>query len=84
MKKPLAEIDVKGSPLLGFLCPTYDFNMAYAVAEFLENLVIKNVPDGYYIFAVFTCGKSCGTAEETMRDILSKKRMQLSSTLKEN
>lgn len=82
MKKQIAEVDAKGDPLLGFVCPTYIFNMAYAVAEFLENLVIKNIPDGCYIFAIFTCGKSCGTAEETLRDILSKKEMELSAAFK--
>ncbi|MCD7920018.1 MAG: EFR1 family ferrodoxin [Clostridiales bacterium] len=82
MKKQILEIDVKRSPLLGFVCPTYDFDMAYAVAEFLDGLVIKNVPDGCYVFAVFTCGKSCGTAEKTMRSILGKKGMELSAAFK--
>lgn len=82
MKKQITEVDVKGSPLLGFVCPTYNFNMAYAVAEFLETLVIRNVPDGCYIFAVFTCGRSSGSAEETIRNILSKKGMELSAAFK--
>ncbi len=82
MRNQITEIDVKGSPLLGFVCPTYDFDMAYAVAEFLDDLVIKHVPDSCYVFAVFTCGKSCGTAEKTMRRILGKKKIELSAAFK--
>ncbi|MCD8115992.1 MAG: EFR1 family ferrodoxin [Oscillospiraceae bacterium] len=82
MKERTAEIDVRESPLLGFVCPTYDFDMAYAVAEFLDDLVIKNVSAGCYVFAVFTCGKSCGTAEETMRNILEKKGIALNAAFK--
>lgn len=51
MKKQITEVDVKENPLLGFVCPTYNFNMAYAVAEFLDGLAIKNVPDSCYILA---------------------------------
>ncbi|MCD7768854.1 MAG: EFR1 family ferrodoxin [Oscillospiraceae bacterium] len=82
MREQTAEIDVGESPLLGFVSPTYDFDMAYAVAEFLNDLVIKNVSAGCYVFAVFTCGKSCGTAEDTMRSILGKKRIALNATFK--
>lgn len=82
MKKQIAKIDVKESQLLGIVCPTYNFDMSYAVAEFLEHLDIKNVPDNCYVFAVFTCGKSCGTAEETIRNILSKKGIKLSAAFK--
>ncbi len=82
MKNHTAEIDVKESPLLGFVCPTYDYDMAYAVEEFLENLVIKNVSNTCYVFAVFTCGDSCGTAEKTMRGLLSKKEINLSAAFK--
>ncbi|MCD7845687.1 MAG: EFR1 family ferrodoxin [Oscillospiraceae bacterium] len=82
MREQAAEIDAKESPLLGFICPTYDFDMAYAVAEFLDNLVIKNISDNCYVFALFTCGKSCGTAEETMKSILGKKGIALNAAFK--
>ncbi|MCD7777177.1 MAG: EFR1 family ferrodoxin, partial [Clostridiales bacterium] len=67
---------------LGVICPTYDYDIAYAVEEFLENLVIKNVSNTCYVFAVFTCGDSCGTAEKTMRSLLSKKGIKLSAAYK--
>ncbi|MCD8036871.1 MAG: EFR1 family ferrodoxin [Clostridiales bacterium] len=82
MKKGITALDVKGSSRLGFVCPTYDLDMAYAVAEFLENITIKNVPDNCYVFAVFTCGKSCGTTEKTMRSILSEKGIKLNAAFK--
>ncbi len=82
MRKEVTEIDIKESQLLGIVCPTYDFDMAYAVAEFLDKLIINNVSNHCYVFAVFTCGQSCGTAEDTMRKILAKKGIKLNAAFK--
>ncbi|MCD8106961.1 MAG: EFR1 family ferrodoxin [Oscillospiraceae bacterium] len=82
MKNSVSEIDVERSSVFGIVCPTYDMDMAYAVVEFLDGLSIKNLKDNCYVFAVFTCGKSCGTAEETMRGLLSKKGITLSAAYK--
>ncbi|MCC8196219.1 MAG: EFR1 family ferrodoxin [Ruminococcus sp.] len=82
MKNQVTEIDVGESPVFGIVCPTYDMDMAYAVAEFLDELNIKNLPGNCYVFAIFTCGKSCGTAEETIRDLLSKKGITLNAAHK--
>ncbi len=82
MRSKTTEVDVKESPSLGFVCPTYNYDMAYAVAEFLDNLVIKNISDNCYVFAVFTCGASSGTAEKTIKGILSKKGIELNAAFK--
>ncbi|MCD8028098.1 MAG: EFR1 family ferrodoxin [Erysipelotrichaceae bacterium] len=82
MKNQMTVIEIKESQLLGFVCPTYNFDMSYAVAEFLDNLVIKNISDQCYVFPVFTCGKSCGSAEETMTKILAKKEIKLNAAFK--
>lgn len=82
MKNHTTEIDVKVNSLLGFVCPAYDYDMVYAVEELLENLVIKNISDNCYVFAVFTCGDGCGTAEKTMKGLLSKKEINLSAAYK--
>ncbi|MCD8149592.1 MAG: EFR1 family ferrodoxin [Clostridiales bacterium] len=82
MKNNVAEFDNRNDPFLGFVCPTYSMDMAFAVAELLEKVAFRNVADDCYVFAVFTCGKSCGTAEATMRGILEKKGIQLNAAFK--
>ncbi len=82
MKKNIQEIDAKKDSVLGFVCPTYDFDLSYAVAEFLETLHGLYVSKEAYVFALFTCGKSCGAAENTMRRILQDKGIPLHGAYK--
>lgn len=82
MKHIVSEIDIKEDAYLGIVCPTYSFDMAFAVAEFLEKATFKNISKDSYVFAVFTCGKSCGTAEPTLRRILGEKGIELNAAFK--
>lgn len=82
MKENIKEIDVNGQDMFGIVCPAYDFNISYSVAEFIEDAIIKNISKECYVYAVFTCGKSCGAAEKTLKDILKKKGIKLKSAYK--
>lgn len=48
-------------------------------ADYLKSLTLKNLPLDCYLFGVFTCGKSCGFAEETLSAVISEKGLKLSA-----
>ena len=79
MKRGISSIDCKGCERLGIIAPVYDWDLAYAVAEFLEGLTLENVGRGCYVYGVFTCGSNAGLADETLRRILAKKGITLNA-----
>ncbi len=73
------EIDLDGDSQLVIVSPVYDMGMSWAVKEYLKTADFKNIPQGCYICAVFTCGKSCGIAAEEMKEVLQLKGLSLNA-----
>ena len=79
MKNNLSVIDCEGEEALGIVAPTYDMDLAYAVAEFLERVELRNVSKDIYAYGVFTCGSVCGDCGETLKKILAAKDINLNA-----
>lgn len=79
MRKNINVIDCTGEEFLGIAAPTYDFDLAYAVSDFLENLEFQNVSRDIYSYGIFTCGSNSGDSENTLRGILSRKNINLNA-----
>ncbi len=79
MKNGITEIDFSDDKQIVIVSPVYDMGMSWAVKEYLETTDFKIVPQGCYICAVFTCGKSGGIAADEMKEVLSKKGLCLNA-----
>ena len=79
MKNNISVIDCTGEKNLGIVAPTYDMDLAYAVAEFLERLEFQNVGGKIYSYGVFTCGSICGDCGDTLKKILAEKNINLNA-----
>lgn len=77
MKRGETVIDCDGEQRIGIVAPTYDADLAYAVAEYLNKISWVNYSPNCFCYGVFTCGKSCGYAAETLTDILKTKNISL-------
>lgn len=79
LKHNIRVIDAASSERLGIVCPIYDWNIPWVIADFLKECTFVNLPTDCYVYAVFTCGKSSGYAYETVSGILSEKGRALSA-----
>ncbi len=79
MKNGITAIYFSGEKQIIIVSPVYDMGMSWAVKEYLEASDFKNVPQGCYICAVFTCGKSCGIAADEIREVLQQKGLSLNA-----
>ncbi|MBQ7154461.1 MAG: EFR1 family ferrodoxin [Synergistaceae bacterium] len=79
MKTGVCSVNCEGAERLGIVAPVYDWDLAYAVSEFLERVSFENLPDTCYVYGVFTCGSNGGRADETLRDILGRKGITLNA-----
>ena len=80
IKNDVRVLDCSGEKNLGIVAPTYDFDLAYVVADFLKNLEIQNLSKEIYSFGVITCGSSSGNSESTLREILDSKGIKLNAS----
>lgn len=79
MKNEINFIDCGGEKYLAVAAPVYDFDLAYAVKNFLEGLDFRNLPENIYVYGILTCGASCGSGGETLKQVLAKKGIILKS-----
>ena len=79
IKNNVSVIDCEGIDKIGLVAPTYDFDLAYVVADFLENLEFKNLSKEIYFYGIFTCGSMSGNTEGTLREILKRKGIKLNA-----
>jgi len=79
IKNNVRVLDCEDEERLGIIAPTYDFDLAYTVANFLESLEIKNPGKEIYSYGIFTCGSNSGNTEGTLREILSRKEIKLNA-----
>jgi ferredoxin/flavodoxin len=61
---------------VGFVIPTFAYSLPGIVARFIEQTTF-DVPDGRYVYAVFTCGERSGGEMVALRDALAKKGIKL-------
>ncbi|MBQ7220422.1 MAG: EFR1 family ferrodoxin [Synergistaceae bacterium] len=77
MKDGVKSVNCEGAERLGIFAPVYDWDLAYAAAEFLGGVSFVNLPESCYVYGVFTCGSNAGRADENLREILSRKGITL-------
>lgn len=65
------------SGVLGFVFPVYAWAVPAIVADFIENLQIKGIPE--YVFMACTCGDETGFVHRQMSEILKKKGISLNA-----
>jgi len=64
---------------VGFVFPVYFEDMPLMVKNFVEKLMLKRrVPD-VYVFGIATCGCGAGLALHTLRELLKRKGLELST-----
>ncbi len=80
IKNDVRVLDCAGEERLGIVAPTYDFDLAYVVKDFLTRLEIQNVNEKIYIYGVFTCGSNSGYTEYTFNEILNRKGIKLNAS----
>ncbi len=80
MKNNVTVIDCAGEKNLGIVAPTYDMDLAYAVAEFLYRAEFWNVSREIYAYGVFTCGSICGDCADTLKKIFAYKNINLNAS----
>lgn len=80
MKSGHDEINCGGEKRIGIFSPVYDWDMSYAVSEFLRGLTFQNLSDDCYVYGVFTCGGASGVSCKTLKSILSDKGINLSAS----
>lgn len=78
MKRGVPEIDCEGGGQLGIVVPTFDWSVPWAVADYLRDVTLKNVPP--YIFSVHTCGATSGVGANAMRRLLAEKNLELAAS----
>lgn len=58
LKHKLRMIDAASGERLGIVCPIYNWDIPWVIADFLKKCKFENLPKGCYVYAVFTCGKA--------------------------
>ena len=79
MKKGIREIDCGNSHQLGIVVPTYDWGIPWAVADYLRNVRLVNLPEDAYIFSVHTCGNMTGASAVRMKELVEAKGLHLNA-----
>ena len=77
MKLGASSIKCEGAERLGICVPVYAWDFPWAVSDFLEGFTFEGLPDDCYVYGLFTCGSNGGRADETLREILSRKGITL-------
>ena len=78
LKREIYDIDLKEEKVLGIFAPTYDYDIAWIVREYLEKCTFKNVDKDIYTFGIFTCGgNESGMCGKSLEKILYKKGIVL-------
>ncbi|MDR1183270.1 MAG: 4Fe-4S dicluster domain-containing protein [Coriobacteriales bacterium] len=61
---------------VGFVIPTFAYSLPGIVARFIEQTTF-DVPDGCYVYAVFTCGERSGGEMVALQNALAQKDIKL-------
>ncbi len=72
-------LDNEKDDYLGFVFPTYDYDIPYVIKDYLKNVEIKNLKSDTFIFSVITCGEKTGSSYVTLNKILKNKKLKLNS-----
>lgn len=72
------DFTVKGSEIIGFVSPVYNFGLPVTVIDFLDSLNIEY--NNNYIFTLVTYGGFSGGASKMMKDKLREKGIEISAS----
>jgi NAD-dependent dihydropyrimidine dehydrogenase PreA subunit len=62
---------------LGFVFPTYDYDIPYVIKDYLKKANIIGVNDKTFVFSIVTCGAKTGNSYQSLNEILIKKYLKL-------
>ncbi len=79
LKEHIFEFDNENDDYLGFVFPTYDYDIPYVIKDYLKEVKIKNLKKDTFVFSVFTCGEKTGSSYNSLNKLLIKKNIKLSS-----
>ena len=77
LKENINVIDNENDSYLGFVFPTYDYDIPYVLIDYLNNAKFLNINNDLYTFSVFTCGEKTGNSYDTLNKILINKNIKL-------
>ncbi|NLV49142.1 MAG: 4Fe-4S binding protein [Clostridiales bacterium] len=72
MKDRHFAFDVTEDERIGFVVPTFAWTLPGVVASFINKLELTGYRDKY-VYAIFTCGESCGGGPAAIRELLGRK-----------
>ena len=78
LKNNSMNFDARQDKYCGFVFPIHFWGVPYLVTNFIKNMQLKMNEDTY-VFAVFTCGGSTGSADKMLQKLLNKHNINLSS-----
>ena len=78
LKTNSMNFDARQDKYCGFVFPIHFWGVPYLVTNFIKNMQLKMNEDTY-VFAVFTCGGSTGSADKMLQKLLNKHNINLSS-----
>ena len=79
LKNEINFLDNELDDYLGFVFPTYDYDIPYVIKDYLKEIEIKNIKENTFVFSIFTCGEKTGSSYDTLNKILKNKNIKLSS-----
>lgn len=78
LKKNINIINNQNDKYLGFVFPTYDYDIPYVLIDYLNNVKFEELNDELFVFSIFTCGEKSGSSYVTLKNILKNKNIKLS------
>lgn len=79
LKNDIKFLDNELDDYLGFVFPTYDYDIPYVIKDYLKNIEIKNIKENTFVFSIFTCGEKTGSSYDSLNKILKNKNIILKS-----
>lgn len=73
-----AEFSVSENENIGFVSPTYNWNLPSVVSDFLNNIVIENY-SGNYVYFISTYGTITGVSSNLAKEILNNKGININA-----
>jgi len=77
IKNNLNILNNENDDYLGFVFPTYDYDIPYVIKEYLNNAKIENIKNDIFVFGVFTCGEKTGSSYISLKDVLNKRGLKI-------
>ena len=79
LKNNITVLDNENDDYLGFILPTYDYDIPYIIKEFVKNVDFKSIKDDTFVFAIVTCGEKTGSSYISFKKLLLNRNIKLTS-----